>query len=126
MALRPPLSNLYKTMQHVLDAKNKMLGRIAGEVAHILQGKHSPDYQANKVITDTVLVKNASLMGVSGGKETKKIYYRHTGYMGHLRESSYEQEFKKSPTEVLRKAVFNMLPKNFIRQDRLNQLTIEK
>lgn len=113
-------------MQHVIDAKGKMLGRIAGVVAHILQGKHSAEYQANKVITDTVLVKNASLMGVSGGKETKKIYYRHTGYMGHLRESSYEQEFKKSPTEVLRKAVFNMLPKNFIRQDRLNQLIIEK
>lgn len=113
-------------MQHVLDAKNKMLGRVAGEVAHILQGKNSAGYQKNKVITDTVLVKNASLMGVSGGKETKKIYYRHTGYMGHLRESSYEQEFKKSPTEVLRKAVFNMLPKNFIRQDRLNQLIIEK
>ncbi len=113
-------------MQHVLDAKNKMLGRIAGEVAHILQGKHSAAYQPNKVITDTVLVKNASLMTVSGGKEVKKIYYRHTGYMGHLRESSYEQEFKKSPTEVLRKAVFNMLPKNFIRQDRLNQLVIEK
>jgi large subunit ribosomal protein L13 len=113
-------------MQHILDAKNKMLGRIAGEVAHILQGKHSPSYQPNAVITDTVLVKNASLMSVSGGKEVKKTYYRHTGYMGHLRETSYEQEFKKSPMEVLRKAVFNMLPKNFIRQDRLNRLIIEK
>ena len=113
-------------MQHVLDAKNKILGRIAGEVAHILQGKHSATYQPNKVTTDTVVVKNASLIIVSGGKETKKTYYRHTGYMGHLRESSYESAFKKSPTEVLRKAVFNMLPKNFIRQDRLNRLTIEK
>jgi len=113
-------------MQHVLDAKNKILGRIAGEAAHILQGKHAADYQPNKVIMDTVLVKNASLMTVSGGKEVKKIYYRHTGYMGHLRESLYEQEFKKSPTEVLRKAIFNMLPKNFIRQDRLNRLIIEK
>ena len=113
-------------MQHIIDGKNKILGRVAGEVAHILQGKHSAEYQPNKVITDTVLVRNASLIAVSGGKEIKKIYYRHTGYMGHLRESSYEQEFKKSPTEVLRKAVFNMLPKNFIRQDRLNQLIIEK
>lgn len=113
-------------MQHILDAKNKMLGRIAGQVAHLLQGKQSPSYQPNKVVTDTVVVKNASLMTVSGGKETKKTYYRHTGYMGHLRESTYESEFKKSPAEVLRKAVFNMLPKNFIRQDRLNRLTIEK
>lgn len=126
MAPLPPASNSYKYMQHTLDAKNKILGRIAGEAAHILQGKQSASYQPNKVTTDTVLVKNAALMIVSGGKETKKTYYRHTGYMGHLRESSYESEFKKSPTEVLRKAIFNMLPKNFIRQDRLNRLTIEK
>lgn len=113
-------------MQHILDAKNKILGRIAGEAAHILQGKQSVSYQPNKVTMDTVVVKNASLMIVSGGKETKKTYYRHTGYMGHLRERSYESAFKKSPTEVLRKAIFNMLPKNFIRQDRLNRLIIEK
>ena len=113
-------------MQHIIDAKNKRLGRVAVQIAHILQGKHDASYQKNVVTDDTVLVKNAGLITVSGGKETKKIYYRHTGYMGHLRETSYESAFKKSPTEVLRTAVFNMLPKNWIRQDRLNNLVIEK
>ena len=113
-------------MQHIVDAKQKPLGRIAVEIAHILQGKHSPSYQKNHPGMDSVLVKNAGQMTVSGGKETKKIYYRHTGYMGHLRELSYQAAFAKSPTEVLRMAVFNMLPKNWIRQDRLNRLTIEK
>lgn len=113
-------------MQHIVDAKEKPLGRIAVEIAHILQGKHLPSYQKNHPGTDSVLVKNAGQMTVSGGKETKKIYYRHTGYMGHLRELSYQAAFAKSPMEVLRTAVFNMLPKNWIRQDRLNRLTIEK
>jgi large subunit ribosomal protein L13 len=113
-------------MHHVLDAQKKPLGRLATEIARILQGKHSPSYQKNHPGTDTILVKNAGLMTVSGGKETKKIYYRHTGYMGHLRESSYQAAFAKSPAEVLRKAVFNMLPKNWIRQDRLNRLVILK
>jgi large subunit ribosomal protein L13 len=113
-------------MHHTFDASNKRLGRLAVQIAHILQGKHSPAYAKNKPGTDTVLVKNVSRITVTGGKETKKIYYRHTGYMGHLRETSYKSAFAKSPAEVLRKAVFNMLPKNWIRQDRLNRLTIEK
>ncbi len=113
-------------MHHIIDAKNKRLGRLAVTIAHILQGKHKASYQKNQVGDDTVLVTNAGQLTVSGGKETKKIYYRHTGYMGHLRETSYKSAFAKSPTEVLRVAVFNMLPKNWIRQDRLNKLRIEK
>lgn len=102
------------------------MGRLATEIAHILQGKNSPAYQKHEQGNDAITVKNASGIVVTGGKETKKIYYRHTGYMGHLRETSYENAFKKSPTEVLRTAVSNMLPKNWIRQDRLNNLVIEK
>ena len=113
-------------MNHVIDAQNKRLGRLATEIARILQGKHKPTYEKHKPGDDTILVTNAGGIVVTGGKETKKIYYHHTGYMGHLRETTYQAAFAKSPAEVLRKAVFNMLPKNWIRQDRLNRLKIEK
>lgn len=114
-----------KAMKHIIDAKNKRLGRLAVEIVHILQGKKSPSYEKNAVSDDIVLVKNAKFLTVSGSKEIKKTYYHHTGYMGHLRKTSYKSAFAKSPAEVLRRAVFNMLPKNWIRQDRLNNLTIE-
>ncbi len=115
-----------KNMNYIIDARNKRLGRLATEIAHILQGKHTPSYEKHKPGNDTVLVKNAGGIVVTGGKATKKIYYHHTGYMGHLRETTYKAAFAKSPAEVLRRAVFNMLPKNWIRQDRLNRLKIEK
>lgn len=126
MARGLPLLNLYKTMEHTIDAKNKRLGRVASEIAVILQGKKHASYAPHKVGEDSVVVKNASLITVSGGKEKKKIYYKHTGYMGHLREKTFEQRFAKSPEKVLREAVENMLPRNFIRAKRLNMLKIEK
>ena len=113
-------------MHYIIDAKNKPLGRLASEVAHILQGKKSASYEPNKPGTDTILVKNMSGITISGGKETKKIYYRHTGYMGHLYEKTFAMFFAKSPEEVLRRTVENMLPRNFLRQNRMNRLTIEK
>jgi large subunit ribosomal protein L13 len=113
-------------MEYIIDAKNKRLGRVASEIAVILQGKKTVAYAPNKIGEDKVVVKNAALISVSGGKEKKKIYYKHTGYMGHLREKTFEQRFAKSPERVLRDAVENMLPRNFIRAKRLNRLKIEK
>ncbi len=113
-------------MEYIIDAKNKRLGRLATEIATILQGKKSPSYAPHKIGSDKVLVKNAGGIVVSGGKEKKKVYYRHTGYMGHLREKTFEQAFARSPEKVLRHAVEHMLPRNFIRSKRLNMLKIEK
>lgn len=113
-------------MKHVIDAKNQKLGRLASRVAHILQGKHSASYERNKPGTDTVVVTHVGAMEVTGGKEKKKIYYRHTGYMGHLQRRTYAMMFLKSPEEVLRRAISAMLPKNFLRQNRMNRLKIEK
>lgn len=113
-------------MNHIIDAKNKKLGRLAVEIAHILQGKNHPSYERNKEGVDTIVVKNAGALTVTGAKAEKKIYYRHTGYMGHLRKIPFKTAFTKSPEEVLRHAVYNMLPKNWIRQNRLNRLTIER
>lgn len=112
-------------MEYIIDAKNKRLGRLASEVAVILQGKKRPDYAPNKRGDDKVIIKNASQISVSGDKAKKTIYYRHTGYMGHLRERTLEEVKAKSPEKLLRIAIENMLPRNFLRAKRLNMLKIE-
>lgn len=109
-------------MDYIIDAKNRPLGRVASEVAVVLQGKKSVRYQRNVVGDDRAVVKNYKHIVVTGGKEKKKIYYHHTGYMGHLKEATYEQVFAKDPKKVLREAVRRMLPKNFLNQKRMRRL----
>ena len=107
---------------HIIDAKGKTLGRLASDIAVILQGKTTPDYTPNKVSKDRVLVKNVGGITVTGDKMRDKTYYRHTGYMGHLKEQSLEEAFAKDPKKVLREAVRRMLPKNFLNTPRLKNL----
>lgn len=126
MPLEKLLLSLFKFMDYNIDAKNKKLGRLASEIAVILQGKKHASYEPRLRGEDRVLVKNAGSLVVTGGKETKMVYYKHTGYMGHLREKTFEQMFAKSPEQVLRKAIENMLPRNFLRDKRLRMLQIEK
>lgn len=112
-------------MVHHIDLKNKSLGRAASEIALILQGKKSASYQLNRVSDDKVYVKNCAGLVVTGNKKTQKIYYHHTGYVGHLKELTYEQKFAKDPKAVLRQAVRKMLPKNFLNQKRMKNLIFE-
>jgi large subunit ribosomal protein L13 len=105
-----------------IDAAQKPLGRVASEIAMILQGKKSPTYQPNRVSGDRALVKNYRKVVVTGRKMDQKIYYHHTGYMGHLKELTYRQVFTRDPRRVLREAVRRMLPKNFLNSRRLNNL----
>jgi len=105
-----------------IDAKDKRLGRLASEVAVILQGKRSASYAPNKVSADKVFVKNYKQITIGGKKLKDKIYYRHTGYMGHLRKRKFEQQFTKDPKWVLKEAVRRMLPQNFINSRRLKNL----
>jgi large subunit ribosomal protein L13 len=109
-------------MDYRIDAKQKRLGRLASEIALILQGKKSPAYAPHKIGDDRVIVENVADLTIGGAKETGKIYYRHTGYMGHLKEKTFEQMFAKDPKKVVREAVRRMLPKNFLNQKRLNNL----
>lgn len=109
-------------MEHHIDAKNKILGRVASDIALILQGKKSAKYARNRVSDDKVYVKNYEHIAVTGNKRTEKIYYHHTGYVGHLKELSFEQKFTKDPKSVLRQAVRKMLPKNFLNQRRIKNL----
>ena len=113
-------------MDYTIDAKNRTLGRLSTEIANILQGKNDPSYQPNRVADNRVVVKNIDKIKVTGDKGEQKMYYRHTGYMGHLKEQTYNQLFAKDPAKVLIHSVRGMLPKNRIRSNRMNNLIIEK
>lgn len=107
---------------YLIDAKNKSLGRLASEAAVILQGKKNPRYEPRLVGTDRVLVKNLDQIKFTGQKLQKRIYYRHTGYMGHLKSLRLEERWARDPKRVLREAVRRMLPKNFLNSRRLKNL----
>lgn len=113
-------------MDHIIDANNKRLGRIATQIVGVLQGKHHPDYEPKKSGEDRVIVKNAAKLAVSGRKTSQKVYYKHTGPLGHLKETKYADAFEKDPAWVLRHAVNLMLPKNRLRAKRMRRLIIEK
>ena len=109
-------------MEYHVDAKNKVLGRLATDISLILQGKKSATFETNRVSNDKVYVTNCESIVVTGKKATDKVYYKHTGYVGHLKEKSFEQHMAKDPRFVLRRAVRKMLPRNFLTQKRMNNL----
>lgn len=109
-------------MDYHIDAKGKVLGRVASDISLILQGKKSASYRRNGVSGDKVFVSNYEHIVITGNKATDKIYYKHTGYVGHLKEKTFEQHMERDPKFVLRRAVRKMLPRNFLTQKRLNNL----
>ncbi|MEK7195572.1 MAG: 50S ribosomal protein L13 [Patescibacteria group bacterium] len=109
-------------MDYNIDAKDKKLGRVASEIAGILQGKKSPAYNPSVAGSDKVFVKNYRHITLSGKKADNKIYYRHTGYVGHLKEEKFKEVFAKDPKRVLRESVRRMLPKNFLNKKRILNL----
>ncbi|MBI2591531.1 MAG: 50S ribosomal protein L13 [Candidatus Brennerbacteria bacterium] len=113
-------------MKYEIDAQNKILGRLASQIAGLLQGKNSASYNPRLAGDNSVLVKNAGKIAVSGKKDKQKVYYHHTGYIGHLKEVKFEALFKKDPSKVLKMAVRKMLPHNRLRAQRLKKLIIEK
>lgn len=112
-------------MDYQLDAKNKPLGRLASEIALILQGKKHASYEPNEIGPDRVIVKNIKEIALTGRKADQKIYYRHSGPLGHLKEKKFANVFEKKPAFVLRHAVRLMLPKNRLAAQRLKKLIIE-
>ncbi|CAN1817590.1 50S ribosomal protein L13, partial [Linum perenne] len=108
----------------VFDAKGQVLGRLASQLSIVLQGKDKPTYAPNRDDGDMCIVVNAKDIAVTGRKMTDKIYYRHTGYIGHLKERTLKEQMAKDPTEVIRKAVLRMLPRNKLRDDRDLKLRI--
>lgn len=97
---------------HVIDAEGKTLGRLATEVAVLLRGKHKPEYTPHVDTGDYVVITNAAKVNVTGNKRSAKVYYRHTGYPGGLKEMTFEKMIDKNPERVIELAVKGMLPKN--------------
>ena len=110
---------------HTIDASGKILGRLASEIAKLLQGKHKPDYTPNIDAGDIVEVSNVTKIKLSGKKMDQKVYYRHSGYPGGLKTRKISEAMEKDPTFVLRNAVSFMLPKNTFRSRRISRLRIK-
>lgn len=113
-------------MRHTIDAEKKPLGRLASEIAMYLQGKTSPSYSRNALGDANVIVKNVRKIAITGNKSLLKRYYRHTGYMGHLKSLTLAQVFERNPERVVREAVRGMLPKNSLNRKRLKHIVFEK
>jgi large subunit ribosomal protein L13 len=96
----------------VVDASGQVLGRLASQVAKLLMGKHKSIYTPHLDTGDYVMVLNAAKVEVSGKKANQKIYYRHSGYPGGLKEITFRELFSKYPTRVVEVAVKGMLPKS--------------
>lgn len=109
---------------YTIDAKEKILGRVATDAARILCGKHTPAYEPHHAPHYKVLIINASDIRVSGNKQTAKIYKRFSGYPSGLKETSFEQLLAKSPRKVIEHAIRGMLPKNRLRARMMKNLTV--
>ena len=109
---------------HVFDAETKPLGRLATEVARILQGKHKATYTPHLLTGDFVIVVNASQAVTTGQKISQKVYYRHSGYHGGLKTTPLKVMLDKHPERVIRSAVAGMLPKNLLAKRMLRRLKV--
>jgi large subunit ribosomal protein L13 len=113
-----------KRTWHLVDAKDQILGRLASPIASLLIGKHKPNRSFHHDHGDYVVVINADKIRVTGRKLKEKIYYRHSGWAGNLKELSLKQIMAKDPRKVISHAVSGMLPKNKQRKDRLKRLKV--
>ena len=109
---------------YVIDADGKVLGRLASEVAKLLKGKHKPTYTTNLDVGDYVVVVNTDKMILTGNKMEDKIYRRHTGYIGNMKELQAKDMMAKDSANVLMLAVKGMLPKNSLGRKMLTKLKV--
>jgi len=110
--------------RHVIDARDRILGRLATEVARLLMGKHKPMFSRNLDVGDYVVVINADKVRVTGNKAKQKFYYRHSGYPGGLKSVSYEKLMQINPTRVVEHAVKGMLPHNRLGASMMKKLRV--
>jgi large subunit ribosomal protein L13 len=109
---------------YVVDADGQTLGRLATRIADTLRGKDKAQYTPHVDTGDFVVVVNAEKVLVTGNKLDQKRYYRHSGYPGGLRSRTLREQLERRPTEVIRKAVKGMLPKNRLARQQINKLKI--
>jgi large subunit ribosomal protein L13 len=115
--------NIDKTW-HVLDATGQTLGRLSTQVAGLLMGKHKPTYSPHLDMGDFVIIVNADKIRVTGKKLDDKIYYRHTGYIGGLKETTLSDMLARNPRRVIELSVRGMLPRNRLSRQLLGHLKV--
>ena len=108
----------------VVDAEDKVLGRLASEIASRLRGKHKPHFSTHMDVGDFIVVVNAEKVKLTGNKLDGKVYYRHSGYIGGIKEMTAKEVLEKKPTELLKMAVKGMLSKNSLGRKQLKKLKI--
>ena len=108
----------------LLDARDKTLGRLSSKIASILMGKNKAQYTPHNDLGDYVVVVNAEKIRVTGNKDTQKKYYKHTGYPGGLKSSTFSEIIEKNPENVILKAVKGMLPKNKLSSSMISKLKV--
>ncbi len=109
---------------YVVDASDKVLGRLASEIAHRLRGKHKAQYTPHMDTGDYIVVVNAEKVRVTGNKTQDTLYHRHTGYIGGLKTINFEKLIAKSPETIIVRAVKGMLPKGPLGRQMLRKLKI--
>ena len=112
--------------KHTIDATDKILGRLAVEIANLLRGKNKPSFVPYLDKGDEVVVVNTDKIKVTGRKMKQKIYYRHSGYPGGITATRLEEAMEKDSCQVVRKAVYGMLPKNKLRDKIIKKLKLYK
>lgn len=108
-----------------IDATDMILGRLATQIASLLRGKNDPHFEYRSDKGGNVVISNAAKIKTTGKKMDQKVYYRYSGYPGGLKERKMSKVFEKNPSEVLKMAVYNMLPKNKLRDQMIKRLTIK-
>ncbi len=112
--------------KHTIDASDQILGRLAVKAANLLRGKDKPSYLPYLDKGDNVIITNTDKIKVSGKKLKNKIYFRYSGYPGGLKETRLEDALEKDSREVVRKAIYGMLPKNKLRDKMIKKLRLYK
>ena len=110
----------------LLDASNKALGRLSAKISSILMGKNKAQYTPHNDLGDYIVVINAEKVKVTGNKDIQKKYYRHSGYPGGLKSSTFSEIIEKNPEDIIFKAVKGMLPKNKLSNSMISKLKVYK
>jgi len=120
-------NKLIKREWFLIDAENKILGRLASKIAHILMGKHKTEYYPGMDLGDYIIIINSEKIRLTGNKYKNKIYYRHSGYMGGLKQSSFMEKIRKNKSrEILYDAIKGMLPRNKLGRKMIKKLKVSE
>ena len=124
MSTYMPKANDIVRKWYVLDAAGKPLGRVATEAATLLRGKHKPTFAPHADCGDHVIVINADKAVLTGNKLNQKMYYHHTGYVGHMKEVKYSTLMRTKPAFAMEKAIKGMIPDTTIGREALTRLRV--